>query len=109
MSALHSRAEVIDFVHDDLLLHADEQQRQPRRDENADHEGRENRPQMCGAQTGMCASRQDLQLVRRLGKAVRQQRRQLERFVFVDLVLDDERREKAAIHSARNVMSRWDG
>ena len=45
---------------------------------------------MCGAQTDMCASRQDLQLVRRLGNAVRRERR-LERFVFVDLVLDDER------------------
>ena len=90
MSTLHSRAEVIDFVHDELLLHTDEQQRQPRRDENADHVGREDRPQMCGAQTDMCASRQDLQLVRRLGNAVRRERR-LERFVFVDLVLDDER------------------
>ena len=72
MSALNLRAKVIDLMYDDLLLHADEQQRQPSRDEDADHVGREDKPRIGGAQTDTCASRQTLQLVGCFGKAIRQ-------------------------------------
>ena len=108
MPALHFGAKMVDLVHDELLLHADEQQREPRGNENANHEEGQNKPRLRDAQTGAFASRQLLQFVRRLRQTVGQQRRQLERFILVDLVLDDECREEAAIHTPRVIPSKSD-
>ena len=44
MPALHFGAKMVDLVQDELLLHADEQQREARGNENANHEEPQNKP-----------------------------------------------------------------
>src|SRR4030095_4530897 len=60
------------------------------------------------AQTATTRAAVALQLVGRLRQIVGELARELERFVLVDLVLDDERGEKAAVHAPRDVVARRD-
>src|SRR5215471_2768301 len=67
----------------------------------------------CAAKTGVADANNAhvrmpgsrLELVRTLGKTVRQIRRKLEGLVFTDLVLDRKRCKKTAVDPARDVMS----
>ena len=107
MTTLHLRAEMADLMHDQLLLHADEQQREQRSEEDASHDERQTKPRHPGAQPAeRMKARRGSQLVRPLGEAIGKFRRELECFVLLELVLDDERREEAAIHPPRDVVPR---